>query len=73
MGLLSAEVLVALNEVYSGTYINERTPNEALEKLEQRLVDLLGNDLRVSEEAVRASPLIEWPLYHFTTVREDAA
>ena len=68
--LLCAEALLCVNEVWSDLYVNETTPTAVIEETERRLVGHLAAKFGVSEEQIGRFPLLERPLYHFTTLRE---
>lgn len=70
--LLTADVLLVLNDVYSGTYVTEKTTTSQIQRMEELVTRRLVADHHVSEESVRRSPLLEWPLYHFATLGSDA-
>jgi len=72
-GLLSATAFKVLNDIYASTYVKETTDNSVINKLEAKLVESLSAKLAVSQEEIIASPLVGWPLYHFTTLPEDWA
>ena len=69
--LLSPEALMAVNLIWSGSFVNDKTTMNVVEKLERRLVDLLMADKVAAEEDLHRSPLFNWPLYHFTTASGD--
>lgn len=67
-GLLSATAFKVLNDVYASTYVKETTSNSVIKKREAKLVESLSGELGVSQREIITSPLVGWPLYHFTTL-----
>jgi hypothetical protein len=72
-GLLSSEALTLVNSVYSGTYINQSTPNATIQRLDDELTALIAAKLDVSATDIQSSPLSALALYHFATLPPDAA
>jgi AbiV family abortive infection protein len=66
-GLCAPQVLEIINSVFRAKYIREDAPNAELHGLftvvERRVCDEVG----ISAEAFKASPLFRFPLYHFVS------
>ena len=66
--LLSPDALMSINEVWSGSYVSDKTPTTEVKRLENRLIECLVAEQSASEKDLVRSPLFKWPLYHFTTM-----
>jgi hypothetical protein len=64
-GLCTAEALQIVNSVFSRRYIGADTPNVELERLYSTVEERITEEIGISSESFRMSPLIRWPLYHF--------
>lgn len=64
-GLCSPEVLTILNDVFKKHYIGDGTTKKELDSLYSKVADHISNKIGVSGKLFLASPLAQWPLYHF--------
>ena len=64
-GLCNLEALAILNEVFHTEYCSERTPNEVLSRLYNKVADQIEKTLGIGQNKFDTSALQMWPLYHF--------
>jgi len=63
--LHTPEVLNILNEIFKKHYITEKTSNEDLNKIYQKVAEKIENELKIPQDKFKKSALLGWPLYHF--------
>lgn len=65
IGMCSGTVLTILNSVFKKHYIGENATQKQLVSLYEQVAEgvMVGTD--ISTESFMASPLVQWPLYHF--------
>ncbi len=68
-GLFAPRVLEIINGVFKGRYIKEETTNAELQRLFAAVERQVTEEIGVSSESFRVSPLVRWPLYHFVAQR----
>lgn len=70
MGLCSGIALAILNSVFKKTYLGEDATHKQLINLYEQVGERIMAETGIPRELFMTSPLVQWPLYHFVSIRK---